>query len=1266
MQRIATAFKLATVTTLLVLLFSIAGKSVVAAPPTDLFISEYIEGSSNNKAIEIYNGTGAAVNLATGSYVLQMYFNGSTTAGTTISLTGTVANGDVYVVADDNSNATILAQTDQQSTASFFNGDDAIILRKGGAAGTIVDSFGQLGSDPGAEWGTGLTSTADNTLVRKSTVCAGDTNPSDAFDPATEWDGFAVDIFTNLGSHTASCGGGDVAPSVDSTTPADNATNVAANSDISITFSEAVDVTGTWFTISCDTSGVHTAAVTGGPTTYTLNPDTDFTAGEICTVTIESTLVTDQDTDDPPDEMAADYVFDFTVFAPACGTSATLIHDIQGNGASSPVDGTIHTIEGVVVGDFQNVPGGNVELNGFFVQEEDDDADADPATSEGILVFENINTATNPAVDVSVGDVVRVTGTVDEEFGMTVLETITGVEVCSTGSSVTPVSVSLPLSSATFLERYEGMAVTFSQELSVTEIFTLGRFGEVLLSSDGRLPHPTQIAEPGAPANAVATANDLNQILLDDGYSNQNPDPLIFPDPGLSASNTLRGGDTVTGLFGALHFAFGAYRVQPVGTVDFEQDNPRPNGPEEVGGSLKVASFNVLNYFTTIDTGADICGPTGGLECRGADSVSEFERQRAKIITALVAINADVVGLIEIENNESASLQDLVDGLNDELGPGTYDFIATGTIGTDAIKQGFIYKPGTVTPVGDFAVLDSSFDPAYIDTLSRPMLVQTFQEISSGELFTVAVNHLKSKGSDCDAVGDPDTGDEQGNCNLTRTAAAEVIVDYLATDPTGSGDPDFLIIGDLNAYAMEDPIAALEDGGYTNLLALFQGMEEYTFVFDGEWGNLDHALANSSLLSQVAGTTSYHINSDEPIVLDYNVEFKSVAQQALFYAPDEFRASDHDAVIVGLTLGPEAPETGTITVTKVVSGTIPGEDWSFTGDLGEFTLPAAGGTISFTEQISGTYTITETADLNYTTEVVCTTDDSGSNSVTFDLEPGAEVECTFTNTEIVTPAEADIYIATEEDGTVDAISYTTQDILYYDGADWSLFFEGAANGLDDRHDIYSIHVNAADDLYLTLFQNSVNVPGLGSVKGHDILHYDGIGLSFFFDGSDVGLSGVNEKIDALHILDGGVDLPGGGSCQAYLLISTFGTGKVPLFGGGQLSFNGEDVLGFCATNLGEATSGFWHMVLDGSTKGMPKNSTFSLSASDDGQVLYFTTKNNFNVGGANGSHSEVYRYDFDTDTFSGPVFSVPPTGILEKVTGLHTVGELGDGGGGGG
>jgi DNA/RNA endonuclease G (NUC1) len=174
--------------------------SAEAAAPTELFFSEYIEGSSNNKALEIYNGTGADINLST--YVVQMYFNGASTNPTTINLTGTVAGNGTFVLAPTNANATILAVANQQFGTAWFNGDDAVVLRKGGAAGPIIDVIGQIGFDPGTEWGTGLVSTADNTIRRKSAVSTGDTNATNVFDPSAEWNGFATDTFDGLGSHT--------------------------------------------------------------------------------------------------------------------------------------------------------------------------------------------------------------------------------------------------------------------------------------------------------------------------------------------------------------------------------------------------------------------------------------------------------------------------------------------------------------------------------------------------------------------------------------------------------------------------------------------------------------------------------------------------------------------------------------------------------------------------------------------------------------------------------------------------------------------------------------------------------------------------------------------------------------------------------------------------------------------------------------------------------------------------------------------------------
>ncbi|HLF88423.1 MAG TPA: ExeM/NucH family extracellular endonuclease, partial [Anaerolineales bacterium] len=404
----------------------------------------------------------------------------------------------------------------------------------------------------------------------------------------------------------------------------------------------------------------------------------------------------------------------------------------------------------------------------------------------------------------------------------------------------------------------------------------------------------------------------LNRITLDDGRTNQNPDPAIHPDGNVfDLNNLFRGGDTVSNMTGVMDFAFSLYRIQPTQGADYTSLNPRTATPDDVGGNLKVASFNVLNYFTTLDNSGPICGPLANQDCRGADNATEFTRQRDKIIAALTAMDADIVGLIEIENHPGdVPTADLVGGLNDVMGAGTYDYIATGAIGTDAIRVAFIYKPASVSPVGAYAILDSSVDSRFLDNFNRPVLAQTFQDNLTGGIFTTAVNHLKSKGSDCNAVDDPDTGDGSGNCNLTRKAAAEALVDWLATDPTGSGDTDYLIIGDLNSYDKEDPIDAIMQGSddtlgtdddYTDLLFHFIGEFAYSFVFDGQLGYLDHALASSNLMHQVTGATIWHINADEPDLIDYDTTFKGPNQDAI-YEPDAYRSSDHDPVIVGLEL----------------------------------------------------------------------------------------------------------------------------------------------------------------------------------------------------------------------------------------------------------------------------------------------------------------------------------------------------------------------------
>jgi predicted extracellular nuclease len=578
----------------------------------------------------------------------------------------------------------------------------------------------------------------------------------------------------------------------------------------------------------------------------------------------------------------------------ACGDSFTPTFTIQGSGTASPIVGTTVNTEGIVVGDFQ----GGTNLSGFYVQ--DPTGDGNTATSDGIFVFDG----SSPAVNVAAGDRVRISGTVAETFNNTRINP-TLIQICSTGNML-PVAtvVDLPEAVNNDLERYEDMLTVFPETLTVTGNFTWGRFGELVLSSDARLYQQNSFDRPNT-AGALARA-DLNArayVVLDDGLSVQNPNPIPYQSP----DNTRRAGDTVTGLTGILTFDFSEYRVQPTAPVTFVQANPRPVAPASVGGTLKVASSNVLNYFNGDGMGGGF--PTS----RGANTLAEFNRQRAKIIAALTTLNADVIGISEMENDgggAQSALQDLVNGMNDATAPGTYVGLHSPNPGTDLIQNAIIYKPASVTPVGaQVNDINSAWDQA------RAPLAQIFTQNSNGEKFTFIVNHFTSKGCSASDTGiDADMGDGQGCDNGQRQLQANRLLVFIQDRKTASGDPDVLALGDYNAYGEEDPLFILEQDASDTLVDGTGGLvsetkrfvsanDRYSFQFGNQFGELDHAFATKAMNNQVSGATIWHINADEPVAIDYNTEFKT---QDL-YTATPYRASDHDPLVVGLDLTPPQP-----------------------------------------------------------------------------------------------------------------------------------------------------------------------------------------------------------------------------------------------------------------------------------------------------------------------------------------------------------------------
>jgi len=565
-----------------------------------------------------------------------------------------------------------------------------------------------------------------------------------------------------------------------------------------------------------------------------------------------------------------------------CGAPAIPIHAIQGAGASSPLArATGVVVEGVVVGDFRGFPD---ELGGLFVQEEDTEVDANPLSSEGLFVF-----APNLAAEVRVGDTVRARGEVREFFGKTELGRLEMLSRCDPRGSASAVQVRLPLDGADDWERFEGMLVRVPPPLAVSGAEELGRFGELVLAAGERLSAPTQRALPGPAANAWQERNLRHRLLLDDGRNARWPIPTPYLETESGA--TLRLGDRAAEIEGVVDFAFGSFRVHPTQPIRIESAGLRQGPPSPPRGALRIAAWNVENFFNGDGAG-------GGFPTRGAANAGELERQRAKLVATLAAVDADVYALAELENDgvgPRSAATELARALSARIGA-PIDLVdpGEGALGDQEIAVGILYRRDRVAPLGIPAVLDArqfSFDSAR----NRPSLARSFLHAATGERVTIAENHWKSKGSSCESAGDPDLGDGQGECSRTRARAAAALAAWLATDPTRAGGAPALIIGDLNSYPKEDPIAALAAAGFVDLLERFGGPDAYSYVFDGAAGRLDHAFASPELVPLAQGAAVWHANSDEPSLYGYRDE-----NPPEWFAPDPYRASDHDPVLIDL------------------------------------------------------------------------------------------------------------------------------------------------------------------------------------------------------------------------------------------------------------------------------------------------------------------------------------------------------------------------------
>lgn len=605
--------------------------------------------------------------------------------------------------------------------------------------------------------------------------------------------------------------------------------------------------------------------------------------------------------------------------------TARTIEEIQGTGASSPLVGERVTTAGVVTAAYAT--GG---LDGFFLQTAGTGGPlpADHAASHGVFVK-------GLAQQVALGDHVEVTGTVGEDFGLTQV-VAQEVSELTDPAAVEPTPTTWPRTAAA-KEVLEGMLLAPQGGFTVADNYATNRYAEIgLAAGDTPLRQPTEVANPVTDPDTVAAVradNAARAVTLDDGASTDylrttdQPLPYLTQQPAIRVGAPARFTAPVV-----LHYAFGDWRFQPTAPLSGTDPLPvrvtdtRQQRPDDVGGGVSIASFNVLNYFTT--TGEDFVRAGGSCDyyadrvgdpvttdtCegaagedgpRGAAEAEDLRRQERKLAVAINSLDADVVGIEEIENSarfgghRDESLRELVEVLNKNAGSAVWSFVPTPRGQTtpasqadeDVIRTAFIYQRRAVRPVGESAIHDVA---AFAD--ARDPLAQAFQPRGGGakDRFLAVVNHFKSKGSG--VAGDGDEG--QGASNKARTAAARSLIDFTERVQRERGVTRVFLLGDFNSYSAEDPMQVLYDAGFASV-GTERAAGQYTYLFDGLVGSLDHVLANPAAMSTVRGADVWNVNSVESVALEYSRHNYNVTD---FNRPDAFRASDHDPLKVGFTV----------------------------------------------------------------------------------------------------------------------------------------------------------------------------------------------------------------------------------------------------------------------------------------------------------------------------------------------------------------------------
>ncbi|MEA9759330.1 ExeM/NucH family extracellular endonuclease [Xanthomonas campestris pv. raphani] len=541
------------------------------------------------------------------------------------------------------------------------------------------------------------------------------------------------------------------------------------------------------------------------------------------------------------------------------------IADVQGEDTRSPFDGRLVEVEGIVTADTR------VGLAGLFVQQ----PGTEPRRSHGVFV-----TGAGEA-QVAVGDRVRIVGTVREvgaggDASLTTLQATT-LEVLASNQAVPVRMLSGPPAN---WEALEGEHVRLAA-VTLNGSDRLASNGELIAAFGGRLWQPSEVAAAGTPAFAQTEAdNARRRVLLDDARNGRTPKAVSY----LPAEANLRVGSLLRQVDGIVDQRYdGQYRIQVLAPLTLPA-LPAPVAPQ-VGGDLRIASFNLENFFNGNGRGGGF--PTK----RGARTHEQFQAQLAKLVATIVPLQADVAALMELENDGNdgdTAVAQLVAALNAAGKDKDWRFVDSGSgPGDDAIRVGIVYRSTQVTPVGKPATLTGG----PFDSHSRVPLAQAFRS-SRGATFVVVANHFKSKGCGTASGADADQHDGQACWNATRTESAKRLHQWLQSDPTGAQTKLAVLLGDFNAYAMETPMRSLRASGWQDAFAVAGVKQPYSYVYDGMSGRLDHALLSPAMARQLRGAVEWHINAD---VMDD-------AGYAKRNLPGPWRSSDHDPVLLGFSL----------------------------------------------------------------------------------------------------------------------------------------------------------------------------------------------------------------------------------------------------------------------------------------------------------------------------------------------------------------------------